>query len=145
MATQATYDDVNLILKLFEVRREEKLREARAFMTGKFKASTLEEMNQICPPGSTEHAYFRMTVGYWDMVASFVTAGVLNADLLFQSTGELAFTYEKIRELTPQIRAAMNYQALAANMEKVADAYLEWLDSRSRGAAAAFQARAKGM
>ncbi len=143
MTTQATYDDVNLILKLFEIRREEKLREARAFVTGKFKASTLEEMNQLCPPGSLEQTYLRMSLSYWDMVASFVTAGVLNADLLFQSGGELAVTYEKIREVVPAARKELNYPAFVANLEKVADMYLEWLEKHNPGSTAAFQARVR--
>jgi hypothetical protein len=112
-------------------------------MTGKLKASTAEDVNRLCPPGSQENAWFRMTVGYWDMVSGFITAGVLNADLFFQSAGELGYTYERIRGAVPELRAVLNYPSFLANYEKVADMYLEWLEKQHAGSAAAFQARAK--
>ena len=74
----ATYDDVNLMIKLYELRREERMREARTWFATSFKAKTLEEFQALCPPGSDENASFRMLVTYWDMVGSFLTSGVLN-------------------------------------------------------------------
>src|ERR1039457_853448 len=97
MSNQATYDDANLILRLYELRREEKLRQAREWFGQKFKAGSMEETMQLIPPGSQENAYFRMVVSYWEMAASFVTAGVLSQELFFESNGELMFCWEKVR------------------------------------------------
>src|SRR5262249_3986951 len=105
MANQATYDDANLCLRLFELRREEKLREARAWFGANFKASNMEDVMRIAPPGSQENAYLRMVVSYWDMAASFVTAGVLNRELFMSTQGELAFVWERVREMVPHFRA----------------------------------------
>jgi uncharacterized membrane protein YgcG len=74
MPVQPTYDDVNLILKLYELRREERMRKARAWFA-KYKASSIDEHLKHYPPGSEEDASFRMVTTYWEMVASFVTAG----------------------------------------------------------------------
>src|ERR1044072_1880294 len=106
MATQATYDDANLILRLYDIRREEKLREAREWFSKNFKASTMEEVQKIAPMGSKENAYVRMVSSYWDMAASFVTAGVLNKELFFQSNGEMLFVWERMRKFVPDFRAA---------------------------------------
>ena len=54
-----TYDDVNLILKLFELRREERLREARRWFATSFKVKTLDEFNGLCPAGSEPNASSR--------------------------------------------------------------------------------------
>src|SRR6185503_15409828 len=91
MANQATYDDANFILRLYELRREEKLRLARDWFGANFKASTMEELQKIALQGSKENTYMRMVVSYWEMAAGFVTAGVLNKELFFQSSGEMLF------------------------------------------------------
>src|SRR5258708_2817486 len=87
----ATYEDANLLLRLYELRREDKLRQARDWFTKKFKVSTLEEFQKLCPQGSEEHAYFRMVTSYWDMAASFVTGGVLHEELFMQNSREILF------------------------------------------------------
>ena len=93
MESPATYEDVNLVLRLYELRREDRLRKARAWFGQSFKVRTLDEFNQLCPVGSDENAYFRMVVTYWEMTASFITSGVLNQNLFFQSGRELLFVW----------------------------------------------------
>ena len=81
MGTQATYDDANLILRLYEIRREDKMRAARSWFASTFRPKTIEEMNLVAAPGSPENANMRQVTSYFEMVASFVTAGVLNKEL----------------------------------------------------------------
>ena len=144
MNQQATYDDVNLILKLYELRREEKMREARKWF-GKFKARTLAEKNELCPLGSEQDAYFRMVVTYWEMVASFITSDVLNQELFLQSGNELLFVWEKIRDIVPEWRTAVGNPRLLANMEKVAKAAMAYMNRGNEKAYEAFSARVRGM
>ena len=127
MESRATYDDVNLVLRLYELRREDKLRQARAWFTKSFHASTMEEFQALCPMGSETNAYFRMIVSYWEMVASFVAAGVLNKELFFQSGGELLFCWERIRDLAPQFRQMFKNPHNSKNLETVANAMIEWM------------------
>ncbi|MDD5542073.1 MAG: hypothetical protein PHX83_02770 [Acidobacteriia bacterium] len=131
---KATYDDVNLILKLYDLRREEKLRQARAWFVGSFNFETLADMNTFCPPGSEHNAFFRMVTSYWDMAASFVTSGVLNEQLFFQSNREILLVWERIRELAKQLRAERKDSTLFANLEAVANSYTEYLKNESPGA-----------
>lgn len=144
MDKQPTYEDVNLILRLYELRREEKLRKAREWFGKEFNARTLEEFNQLCPRGSDNHAYYRMVVTYWDMAASFVTAGVLNEELFFESAGELLFVWEKIRELVPAWRDAAKNPLIGRNLETVAQSMIKWMNGRSPEAYTAFQAMVRG-
>jgi hypothetical protein len=85
MAPRATFDDVNLIVKLYEMRREPRLREARMWFAASFKPRTLDEFRSLCPPGSDANASYRMVTTYWEMVASFLINGVLNPELFYQS------------------------------------------------------------
>jgi hypothetical protein len=139
MTTQATYDDANLILRLFELRREEKLRQARAWFSANFAPASLEEAMKLIPMGSQENAYFRMVVSYWDMAASFVTSGVLNQDLFFESCGELMFVWERVRALLPEFRAMTKNPESWKNLEKVGSAYIEWFKKKGPEAYPTFQ------
>jgi hypothetical protein len=145
MAQQATYEDVNLILRLYEQRREEKMREARQWFAGMFKAKSVEEFQKTCPQGSGPNSYFRMVTTYWEMVASFITAGVLNEELFFQSGMELLLTWEKVKDLAPQMRESRKNQLLWKNLEIVAGRMAEYLDQNSPGSYPHFSEMVKGM
>ena len=80
---QATYDDANLVMRLYDLRREQKLREARAWFVANFKPKSMAEIDQLCASGSENNARMRQVASYWDMAASFVAAGVLNPELFF--------------------------------------------------------------
>jgi hypothetical protein len=138
---QPTYDDANLLLRLFELRREDKMRAARDWFAQNFHFHTLEEFNQKCPPSSSMNAYARMVISYWDMVASFITGGVLNQDLFFQSQMELLFVWQRVSKLIPEMRAVYKNPTAYQNLETVASAYIKWLDGRAPEAHAAFAAR----
>jgi hypothetical protein len=131
METPATYDDVNLILRLYEVRREDKMRQARNWFAASFTARTLDELNNLCPPGSEANAYFRMVISYWDMVASFITGGVLNERLFFQSGRELLFVWEKVRDIVPQVRVANKDDFILKNLETVANSFIKWMEGQA--------------
>ena len=142
--TQATYDDANLILRLYELRRDEKLRQAREWFTAKCKASSAEELLQLAPAGSQENAYLRMVISYWEMACSFVTSGVLNQELFFQSCGECLFVWERIRALLPSFRAFTKNPNSWKNLETVGNAYLKWMQANGPEAYAGFQAMVHG-
>jgi hypothetical protein len=144
MATAATYDDVNLILRLYEMRREEKLRQARDWFAKSFKVRSMDEFNKLCPSSYDTNAYFRMVVTYWEMVASFITAGVLNEELFFQSGTELLYCWERIRDLVPEARVQFKNENLYKNLENVAGRLIQHLEKNSPGAYQAFSARVRG-
>jgi len=144
MTTQATYDDVNLVLRLYELRREAKLRAAREWFAGTLRARTLEELDQACPEGSEASAYFRMVASYWEMVASFLTGGVLHEELFYQSGGEMLLVWEKIKDLLPALRRRCANPLLYRNLEQAAGRYIRWLNQQAPGAYDNFAARLRG-
>lgn len=143
MSTQATYDDANLILRLFELRREERLREARDWFARNFTATTVEELQKVAPPASKENAHLRMVVSYWEMAASFVTSGVLNQDLFFESNGEMLGVWERLRGLVPGMREFTKNPHMFRNLEIVGEAYVKWFASHGPEAYPTFQTMMK--
>ena len=133
-----------MILRLYELRREEKLRKAREWFGANFHAAYLEDMQRIAPPGSEENAYFRMVVSYWEMVAALVTAGVLNQDLFFQTNGELLFVWERVRELVPAFRAMSKNPNAWRNLEDVGNAFIKRMEANGPETYPAFQAMVRG-
>jgi len=143
-ATKPTYQDADLILRLYEMRRETRMREARRWFATHFKVKTMDELNVACPPGSEPNASYRMLTSYWEMVASFVTGGVLNQELFFQSNREFLFVWERIRDLAPEYRKAVSSPIEWSNLETVSSAYVEWWNQRAPGAYDAFAKRVRG-
>ncbi len=135
---KATYDDVNLLLRLYDIRREEKLRAARAWFVTNFKPKTLAEMNTLCGPGTEANPLFRQAVSYWDMVASFVTSGVLNEELFFQNTRELLLFWLRMKPVVSEARTALKEPNVWRNLETVGEAFAQYLGPE---VVAAFAAR----
>jgi hypothetical protein len=145
MQSRPTYDDANLILKLYEMRREERLRKARAWFTANFKGITsIEHFQKVCAPGTDENAFFRMTTTYWDMAASFVTTGVLNEGLLYESGRELLLVWERVREYVAAYRAANKDQTYLKNLEIVGQSFATRYRTASPDGYDAFVKRVRG-
>ena len=128
--SQATYEDANLILKLYDIRREETLRAARAWFLASCKPKSAAELNEMCPMGSENNARFRMVTSYWDMAASFITAGVLNRDLFFESNTEMLMTWERVRPVVEDIRALFKNPHYMSHLEKVGNEFAEHMKKR---------------
>jgi hypothetical protein len=135
--SQATYDDVNLILRLYDIRREDKLRAARDWYITNFKPKTAEEMFALAGPGTDGNSCFRQAVSYWDMVASFVTAGVLNEELFFQSNREIVLFWVRLKPVVEEARKAYNDPHAWKNLQTVAEAYAEYMGPEIYEASAA--------
>src|SRR5579871_6094690 len=123
---QPTYDDVNLLLRLYELRREDKMRDARVWFVSKFKCKTMEEFTKLCPPGSDSNANFRQFASYWEMAASFVNTGVLNPELFYANCREALLCWVRLKPLIGEMRAAFGDASYMANIEKIGDAYADW-------------------
>jgi hypothetical protein len=141
MANAATYDDVNLILRLYEMRREEKMRLARKWFGKDCKVRTMEDLAKVAPIGEETNSYFRMVITYWEMVASFITSGVLNEDLFCQSGTELLFCWERVRDVVPGMREAYKNPNFLKNLETVATSFSKRLGPEAHQA---FAARVRG-
>lgn len=117
----ATPQDAELILKLYDLRREPVMREARDYFAT-FSPSSFEEFMAVMGNfGSKENAYVRQVMSYWEMAASLIVHGAINAALAHDTLGEMAFVYAKVHPFMAQIRQMMKAPEFLQNMEKVVE------------------------
>jgi hypothetical protein len=88
------FESATLNLKLFELRREPVLREAREWFLREFNPETIEQL--IAVVSGPRNTSFRMVVGYWDFAASLVTSGAIDGDAFRAAHGEIVGTFSKI-------------------------------------------------
>ncbi|MGD1059700.1 MAG: hypothetical protein ABR992_20095 [Solirubrobacteraceae bacterium] len=119
--TQATYQDAELVLKLYDLRREAVMRQARDFVAQFSPASFEELMAVVGAFGTKENAYVRQVLGYWEMVASLIVHGTLNAALAQDTLGEMNFVYAKVQPFLKQMREKMVAPEFMQNLEKVVE------------------------
>ena len=140
MLQSATAADAEIIMRLYDLRREEKLRRARNWFFAEFKGiKSMDEFLKRCPVGSEENAYYRMVVTYWDMAAGFANSGVVNKDLFFRSSNELLFVWIRACDLISDHRRVRQNPLLMGDLEEAADSMKQWLDGRAPGAYQSFR------
>lgn len=145
MQARPTYDDAHLVLRLYDLRREERLRRARAWFAGHFKGvTTIEAFQQLCPPGTDENASFRMVTTYWDMAASFVVNGVLSETLFYESGRELLFVWERTRDYVAAFRETNHDAVYLKNLETVGHSFATRYRTTSPHGYEAFVRRVRG-
>jgi hypothetical protein len=141
MQQRPTYDDASLILRLYDLRREDRMRQARAWFAAKCKVKSYEELLQLAPGGSDENASVRMVTSYWDLVASFMTSGVLNKELFFQSGRELLLVWERMRDVVPSWREAYKDPGFLKHLETIGNEFAAHWKKRDPAAYEAFVKR----
>jgi hypothetical protein len=119
--SQATHHDAELILKLYDLRREPVMRQARDFFANFSPASFEELMAVMGNFGSKENAYIRQVLGYWEMTAALVVHGTINAALAQDTLGEMNFAYAKVQPFVKQLREMMKSPEFLQNVEKVVE------------------------
>jgi hypothetical protein len=135
---------VDVILKLYDLRREDRMRKARSWLFG-YKASNAAEHQAACPPGSDQDSYYRMVTSYWDMAASFVTSGAVNKELFLQSAGEALFVWEKTKGTIADSRKAFSNPNYLSNLEALAQALIDNMNKANPKTYETFAARVRGM
>ncbi|MGD0955548.1 MAG: hypothetical protein ABR953_01790 [Candidatus Acidiferrales bacterium] len=128
---EVTHDQVNLMLKLYDTRREPLLREARAWYMGNFRPASFEEMAKQAPMGSQQNAYVRMVLSYWEMVASIVNRGLIDEEFFFENSGEQWAAWERVKPIAEGWRAAYKNPHMFANLEKHVQRFEAWRDKRA--------------
>jgi hypothetical protein len=129
-------EEAGLILKLYELRREETMRKARDWYFREFNPQSLADFTAAIYGEHSGHV--RMVVTYWDMAAALVNRGAISIDLFTDANGEHIGVFAKIEPLLGDIRKAFGPQ-FAVNLEKLVDATPE---GRQRCAATRDQMKA---
>jgi len=136
---EVTHEQVNLMLRLYEERRETKLREAREWYTNNFHPASAEELMQQFPPGSKENANMRMVVSYWEMVANIVNRGLIDEEFFFENSGEQWFVWEHLKPVVATFRTAFKNPHQFAGLEEHVRRLEAWREKRAPGATAAMR------
>lgn len=135
------FESAQLNLQLFNLRREPVLREARLWFVTEFNPNTLADAAALA--GGERNAAFRMVISYWEMAASLVTTGAIDAEAFLAAHGEIVATLGKIYPILPELRAAFGEPDFCKHIEQVvttlpdALAIMQRRSGKHRAAAAA--------
>ncbi len=141
MREHPDHHDAELMLRLYDLRRDAKLREARAWIIREFQADSPDEFFRKYPPGTKENDYFRMAISYWEMAGSIVNHGLIKEEFFFESNAEFWAVWQKTKTLAPGMRERFKNPDLWRNLEGLAQNYEKWQETRAPGAIEAFRER----
>lgn len=111
------HESANLILKLYELRREEVMRQARKWFIG-FNPESLEDFQKVFADMQTS-AYYRMVTTYWDMAASLVNNGAIDEQMFNDANLEHAAIFSKLHPFIDQLRTSSNMPNYLRHLEQV--------------------------
>jgi hypothetical protein len=124
------YESATLLIRLYELRREPMMREARNWYTRSFHPTNVEEMMQTI--GGPNSAHFRMVTSYWDMACSFVANGAIDAQMFADANGEHVIVFSRIEPFIDEYRERMGNPAYLGSLEKIV---MQLPDAKTRLAA----------
>jgi hypothetical protein len=110
-----------LILKLYELRRETVMRSARSYIGGEFMPGSVEELVSLVSAGDQKTGYILQVYGYWDMVAAFVVHDALDRSLVYDTCQEMYFQYAKIQPYLAGFRERMRLPEFLRSIESVVE------------------------
>jgi hypothetical protein len=137
--SEVNVEQVNLLLKLYDMRRDPKLREAREWFARNFHPQTIEDVMKICPPGSEGNAFMRQVLSYWEMVASIANRGVIDEDLFFETTSEQWAAFEQVKTVLAAWRQMFSMPKFLANLEQNCIKLEAWRERHNPGSNAAIR------
>ena len=123
---QPTYEDANLLLRLYEIRREDRMRQARHWFLFEFKPGAWSEIREQFFTGAEHDNSLRMVVSYWDMVCALVKQGVLNKDLFYTTNGEHLAVWNKTKPWVEGVREELKNPLMLRNLEDIAEDTTQW-------------------
>jgi hypothetical protein len=110
-----------LILHLYELRREPVMRQARSYVGGPFNPASPEDLLVAIRKGDQQTSFILQVFGYWDMLCAFVLHGALTEALVYDTCQEMYFQYAKIQPHIKAFRREMNLPEWMQNIEMVVE------------------------
>ena len=108
------HEEADLILKLYDLRRETVMREARNWLFT-FNPTSIQDVMEVMMGEHSGH--FRMVVSYWDMACALVNNGAIDEELFNQTNGEHLFVYMKVEPVLQEIRTMFDNPDFLKNLE----------------------------
>lgn len=100
------HHDADLIVKLYDLRREAVMRESRTAINSKYWPRNAEEALAVTASDHPLNVAYRQTTGYWEMVYGIARNGIVPADFLVENNGEGLFLYARVEPYLKEIRQA---------------------------------------
>ncbi len=122
MPRKANATDAQLIMQLYDLRREPEMRKARSWWIGEFWPQSADDFMKIAGAmGSQENNWLRQVIGYWSMASSFVLHGALSEELFIQPavSGEMFLLFGKVHPFLKELREKLGDPEVFGNIEKV--------------------------
>ena len=122
MSRKATASDAQIIMQLYDLRREAEMRKARSWWMTSFWPRNADDFMKVgSSTGSQENNWLRQVSGYWSMAASFVNEGALNGDLFLQPavSGEMFIIFAKVQPFLKELREKNGDPHMFSAIEKV--------------------------
>jgi hypothetical protein len=145
MGTKPTYEQAQLHLQVYDLRREAKLRQARDWFFKNYIVETLEDSYRIAAPGTENGALAMQVLSYWENACALLNYDLLHEDLFFETSGEFFGVWERVKPIIQQGREKWANPLFLANLEKAAERFEAWSERRTPGAIAAMRQMMKQM
>ncbi|HKV27438.1 MAG TPA: hypothetical protein VJN90_04085 [Candidatus Acidoferrales bacterium] len=133
MDSKPTHEQAQLHLQVYDLRREARLRQARDWFFKNYFADNFDEAMRVAPPMTEGGTNFMMVVSYWDQACALLNYELLHEGLFFETSGEFFGVWERIKLVIPGVRERFSNKAFASNIEKAAQRYESWIETRSPG------------
>jgi hypothetical protein len=110
-------ESADLIMKLYDLRREETMRRARDWFVAFFPESADDVVSAMIDEKTS--AYYRMVLSYWEMAATFVNQGAIDEDMFNETVGEHIVAFSKIAPFLEELREKFQSPNMYINLEKL--------------------------
>jgi hypothetical protein len=134
-----THEQAQLHLQVYDMRREARLREARDWFNKNYWVDNMEDAMRLAAPGTDTGAFSMMVASYWEQACALLNYGLLHEDLFFETSGEFFGVWERIKPIVPQAREMWKNPQFLAHLEKAANRFEAWTETRSPGQIAAMR------
>ncbi len=111
--------DALVILKLYELRRDENMRQARAWFHSEFNPTSAADIVGLTVSGEKASAYYRMVSSYWDMAASLVNNGAIDEKLFLDANTEHLMVFAKLEPFLAEVRTIFKEPSYHAQLEQL--------------------------
>ena len=95
-------ESAKLVLQLYDLRREKKMRKARSWFFS-FDPTSADDYMQTMMD-EKDGAYLRMVTSYWEMAAALVKQGCIDRDVFTATNSEYFIIFAKIEPYLAELR-----------------------------------------
>ncbi len=139
MEAKPTYEQAQLHLQVYDLRREARLRQARDWFFKNYHVQSVDDAMRLAAPGTETGAFSGMVFSYWEQACALLNYGLLHEDLFFETSGEFFGVWELVKGVLPQARERFADPQFLAHLEKAARRFESWMERRAPGHIAAMR------